>query len=457
MMQWLIDNWLKVAIPTLIFLASYVVGLWLRRVVYDTFARWTAEAKWEGSQLVVRITRRPFFYWFLLLGIGIALQVSALPPVAKETAEKTVASLFTLSLGWVAILLTEQLLKLYLPKVQVPQPTIALIVNIARGAIIVVALLIVLDIWGAPTTPLLLLIVMAVLVAALALRDTAPNFFASFQLSATQQIKVGDYIKIETGEEGYVTEIGWNNSRIKALDESIVIIPNSRLVKNTVINYGHPLKKAQEAFRFISRTHLTELTGLKAKNLPELASILKDVPDAVIYYHTHHFLEEHHYLSPEPANDFALWVDDALGDEVLGERLASVDTFSFPSLKALRERLTSIIEEYLAQKTNHREAIEGREFYFLKSVSVILPTPYVAYDLREFVEALHRISLGSLYFHIFESRLRLSRGRNDFSIWLQDSLGETELGEEIARLDPYTYTLEGLRSTLIQLIEKRIK
>ena len=93
----------------------------------------------------------------------------------------------------------------------------------------------------------------------------------------------------------------------------------------------------------------------------------------------------------------------------------------------------------------------------MKSVSVILPTPYVAHDLREFVETLRKISLGSLYFHIFESRLRLGRGLNDFSDLDAGQPGEDELGEEIARLDPYTYTLEGLRSALIQLIEKRIK
>ena len=81
----------------------------------------------------------------------------------------------------------------------------------------------------------------------------------------------------------------------------------------------------------------------------------------------------------------------------------------------------------------------------------------MAHDLREFVESLRKISLGALYFHMFESRLRLGRGLNDFTIWLKDSLGETELGDQIARLDPYTYTLEGLRTSLIQLIEKRIK
>jgi len=457
MIGWLADNWLKIAIPVLTFLATYVVGLWLRGVVNNAFERWTARTRWEGSRLVVAIVRRPFLYWVLLLGVCIAIQVSVLPPEVKSITARVAGGLFVLSLGWVIIVLSERLLKLYLPKIKALQATTALSINVVRITIIVVVALIVLDIWGLPTTPLLLLIAVAVVAAALALRNVVPNLFAGFQLSATQQIKVGDYIKLETGEEGYVTEISWSTTRIKGLDESTVIVPNSRLLQQAVINYGHPLKKAKEPFHFVSRTHLTELTGLKAKNLRELVEVLKRVSDAIIYYHTHHFLEQHHYLTPEPSNDFAIWVGDALGDEVLGERLASVDTFAFPNLGALRERLVAIIEEYLSSGSNFREAMAGREFHFMKSVSVILPTTYVVHDLREFVEALRKISLGSLYFHVFESRLRLGRGLNDFSIWLQDSLGETELGEEISRLDPYTYTLEGLRSALIQLIEKRIK
>lgn len=457
MIEWLIDNWLKIAIPLIAFLATYVVGLWLRRVVNSSFERWKLRTRWEGSRLVMTRVRRSFLFWFILLGVTIAIQVSALSPEVKSIITKAMGSLFVLSLGWLAITLSEQLLMIYLPRLKAPRPTITLAKNVIRITIIVIGALIILEIWGMPTSPLLVLIAVAVLAAALALRNAAPNLFAGLQLSASQQVKLGDYIKLETGEEGYVTEVSWDNTRIKALDESIVIIPNSRLLQHTVINYGHPLKRAKEPFSFYSRMNITELTGLKAKNLRELIDIMKKMPDSVTYYHTHHFLEEHHYLTPEPSNDFAVWVSDALGEEVLGERLASVNTFEFPSLGALRDRLVGIIEEHLSKGANGREAMAGRDFYFMKSLSVVLPTTYKVHDLREFIETLRKISLGSLYFHVFESRLRLGKGLNDFTTWLRDSLGEEELGEEVARLDPYTYTLEGLRSTLIQLIEKRIK
>ncbi len=457
MVQWLAENWVKIAIPVVTFLATYIVGLWARKALNNAFERWTARTKWGGSQLVVEAVRRPFLLWFLLLGVALTFQVSTLPVEVKSIAAKATGSLFILSLGWLVVTLSEHLLKMYFPRIKAPQPAVALAVNIVRITFSIIGTLILLDVWGLPTTPLLLLIAVVVLGSAMALRNIAPDLFAGFQLGASQQIRAGDYIKLETGEEGYVADIGWNSTRIKAVDESIVIVPNSRLLGNTVINYGRPLKKAKIPFNFYSRTQLTELTGLKAKSLRELADILKNAPDPVVYYHTHSFLERHHYLTPEPSNDFAVWVSNALGDEVLGERMTSVNAFEFPNLGALKERLVGIIEEYLATQPNMREAMPGEEFHFMKSVSVILPIPYVVSDLREFVETLRKISLGSLYFHIFESRLRLGRGLNDFSVWMRDSLEEPELAVEIEKLDPYTYTLEGLRLALIQLIEKRIK
>jgi small-conductance mechanosensitive channel len=454
---WLTKNWLYIVIPLVIFLATYVVGLWVRRIVYRAFNRWAAVWKWEGSQLIIQTTRTPFIYWFLILGTFIAIQVSKLDSSAKILADKILASLFVFSLTWVVISLITKILKLYIEKVPRMQSSEPLIVNVVKIAIAVVGALMLLDVWGAPTTPIILLLAAVILIVALAFRDVLANLFSGFQLAQGEQIKVGDFVKLESGESGYVTDVTWRNTQIRALDGNLILVPNNRLVQSTVINYGRPLRKATRPFRFYTRLYLKEVTGLKANNLVELANMLKKVPDSVIYYHTHHFLEEYHYLTPEPANDFALWVSDELGDEVLGEKLASIDTFDFPTIGALRARIEGVIRDYVSKKPDGRTAREGREFHFIKSVSFIMPTPYVAHDLREFIEVLRQVSIDSLSYHIFEARLRLKKGVNDFAIWIEECLGDKDLAEKLAYLDPYNYTLEGLRSTIIQVIEKRIK
>jgi hypothetical protein len=216
--------------------------------------------------------------------------------------------------------------------------------------------------------------------------------------------------------------------------------------------------KAKEPFRFVTRLHLTELTGLKAGNLEKMVAVLEKVPGACIYHHTHRFLQQHQYLSPEPPNDFAYWVANILGEEELGERLASIDVVQFTSIRSLREKIIQTIEVYLKAhpQASKRFAEAGDEFYFIKSVSFIIPTKYQAADLAEFVSILKKITLDSIYFHIFESRIRLGRKENDFSNWFEHSLQDKVLADKIARLDPYTYTMEDLRGAIVRILEKRI-
>lgn len=218
------------------------------------------------------------------------------------------------------------------------------------------------------------------------------------------------------------------------------------------------LKKAEEPFRFYTRLNLSELTGLKASNLEELLACLKEVPDSSIYHHTHRFLQQHQYLSPEPPNDFAYWVNNVLGEKELGENLASIDTIEFSTISDLREELIAVTKDYLKENPSARSKFANRDeaFYFIKSISFVFPTNYIVYDLTEFLDALKKITMDSLYFHIFESRLRLAKGTNDFSNWIGQSLGDAKLAGDISRLDPYTYTMDELKNKVIRLIERRL-
>ncbi len=218
------------------------------------------------------------------------------------------------------------------------------------------------------------------------------------------------------------------------------------------------VERAPESFRFYTRLHLQELTGIRAGNLNELIENLKTVPGSVIYHHTHHFLQQHQYLCPEPPNDFAYWVMESLNEVALGEKLASINTHEYATIRALREKIIGTIETHVAKSKNRpKEANEGDEFHFIKSISFVLPTAYEVWNLREFVAHLKNVGIHSIYFHMFEAKLRLEKGMNDFSLWFENSLKEKDLATRIERLDPYTHTMEGLRDKIIGLINSRLK
>jgi hypothetical protein len=206
-------------------------------------------------------------------------------------------------------------------------------------------------------------------------------------------------------------------------------------------------------FQFRTKVDQTILLGKMARNIPTLLENLRTVPDSSVYYHTHRFLQQHHYLSPEPPNDFAYWVTEVLNDQILGEQLSSVDTVQFRNIGDLRGKFVSLMETRVAGGEPLGDCPKGQEFHFMAAHTFVLPTSYEAHSLKEFGELLGLVSVNSLYYHMFDAKLRLERDENDFSRWFE-GIGQADLAREVRNLDPYTYTLEGLRKRIMVLVKK---
>ena len=215
--------------------------------------------------------------------------------------------------------------------------------------------------------------------------------------------------------------------------------------------------KAGEPFKFCTRLTLTEVTGRKAYNIGELLEGIKAADDAVIYHHTHRFIKQSHHLVPEGANDFAYWVANTVQADRLGEELTSIDIVRYDSLAALRDAFVGLLERHLAENPGPmRTVAPGREFHFMRAIRFSLPTSCAAVDYPGFIECLRNVSVSSLYLHVFEARLRPPYGVDDFSHWFRTNFNDEVVGREISRLDPYSYTLEGLRQRIIRIIEQRL-
>jgi hypothetical protein len=194
------------------------------------------------------------------------------------------------------------------------------------------------------------------------------------------------------------------------------------------------------------------LLGRKATDLPSLLEGVREIPDSSIYHHMHRFLFQHQYLSPEPPNDFSYWLREVLNEDAMAERLSSIDMMQFDSIDALRRELIQKFEECAAGSTRRVGCPVGEEFHFMACKTFVLPTHTTAASLGEFAGALSTVSISSLFFHMFDARLRVGHGQNDFSRWFDDQ-GWSHLAESVRNLDPYTYTMDGLRKRLLVLIK----
>lgn len=104
----------------------------------------------------------------------------------------------------------------------------------------ITAAILILDQLGYKITWLLTSLGIGGLAVALGLQDSLTNFFSGFYLMIDKPVKFGDFIRLETGQEGFIEQVGWRSTRIRATANNTIVIPNAKLAQSIIINYHLP-------------------------------------------------------------------------------------------------------------------------------------------------------------------------------------------------------------------------
>ena len=147
----------------------------------------------------------------------------------------------------------------------------------ASGLILVFRLL------GIEIAPILTALGVGGLAVALALQDTLSNLFSGLHILAAGQLKPGDYIRLDSGEEGYVVDINWRNTEIKTLLENIIIVPNSKIASAVTTNFFTVQKNLY--FHIIIGVHYdSDLEVVESITLEEAEKLAKENPSIPAHF-----------------------------------------------------------------------------------------------------------------------------------------------------------------------------
>jgi small-conductance mechanosensitive channel len=182
----------------------------------------------------------PSLYWCIAAGIYIGVAVSEVPARYAFYFNKAIHVILVLSMSIVASHIVGAAFGAQVQRLDIPIPTTALVSAVLRGSIVVIGILVILGLLGISIAPLLTALGVGGLAVALALQDTLANLFAGFHILIEKSIRVGDFIKLESGQEGYVDDITWRTTRVRTLSSSMVMIPNKKLAQSVVVNYSLP-------------------------------------------------------------------------------------------------------------------------------------------------------------------------------------------------------------------------
>jgi hypothetical protein len=195
-------------------------------------------------------------------------------------------------------------------------------------------------------------------------------------------------------------------------------------------------------------------TGRVCVNLRELLDAIQTVPQEVLEHHMMRCALEDHFELHEFPNDLARWCWDALGDHVLGEQVGLVDPYTQTSTESLRTVLVNIFEERLWGLDRVPWCRAGMELHLIASRLIAFDTGERIYSPAALQEAIGRMPLRTLFYHVHEARRRSMGRTDDFSLWLEQTGAYPPLVERLRAIDFYFLNLSQLRQALLEAFQQ---
>jgi small-conductance mechanosensitive channel len=240
---------------------------------------------------VVKSIRRPliailFFqclYWLLHYFIESAPSNAIWPSLLGQT--NTIVVICTIFLGSISLVsLSRVLFNTYLDRMTEKDLGSAKILPTLRRlttiVVYVLAVMLSFDYMGIAISPILAGFGIGGLALALAVQPTLSNFFAGTYLVSGNVITPGDFVELENGFRGYVTEIGWRSTRLRTPFNNSVVIPNSRLSDSMITNYNNPDAPIGVLIE-CGVSYDSDLNFVERIALEVAQSVVQDLPEAI--------------------------------------------------------------------------------------------------------------------------------------------------------------------------------
>ncbi len=233
-----ISPWISV--PA-VFIAWAFIMTAVKKIAFAMVRKFAARTTTQLDDILLDALDFPL--QLLIYATGILL-VQNLVPAGQVDISKYLMDGFKIVGILAAVLFVDKFLRglidLYAVKVEILKTSGGIAQGVIRVVVLVLGGLVLLDSFGVSITPIIASLGIGSLAVALALQPTLENFFSGIQIIADKPIQVGQFIKLESGEEGTVVKIGWRSTWICQPNNNTVIIPNKALVGSRVMNYFYP-------------------------------------------------------------------------------------------------------------------------------------------------------------------------------------------------------------------------
>lgn len=224
-------------------LAAGILAALLLRMLLRWLGRYAERTTWRGDDVLVDALR--MIAPWAAVAAGVALAAAALPltRTVQHNVNRTLTVVVILAATVSAARVVAGLVRSVTQSRSGVAGSATIFMNITRILVLAIGCLVCLQTLGISIAPLLTALGVGGLAVALALQDTLANLFAGIHILASKTVQPGDYIRLSSGEEGYVEDINWRQTTVRALSNNLVVIPNGQLATTNMTNFMRPEQK----------------------------------------------------------------------------------------------------------------------------------------------------------------------------------------------------------------------
>jgi small-conductance mechanosensitive channel len=271
---------------------AYAVGHVLNTFV-SRLVRLAARTESQWDDIVIEEIKRRLPFWSLLVGAWYALGHWDIEGTSTYTLlRNAIVVIAGLSVTWTVATIVSRLIRAYSTGLSASAvPVSGLTQNVAKFLVMTLGILAVLNSLGVSIAPMLAALGVGGIAVALALQDPLSNLFAGLFTSMSGQLRIGDFIELEDGKAGYIVDIDWRSTRVRLLQNNVVIVPNNRLAQSIVTNYHLPELEMAVLVQ-VGVDYASDLGHVERVTIEVARDVLKTVQggivdfDPFIRYHT---------------------------------------------------------------------------------------------------------------------------------------------------------------------------
>jgi len=241
-----LDPWVRWAISGGIFLLFLGIAFASRFILTQLTVLIAHRTKTSLDDLIINALRTPLFLGFIVLGIWLA--VVQVPELDKhqDIAHKVAVVLYIGIAAMAVARIIDALMSWYGSEIatrthtDIDDKLLPVFKRVEKVIVYSIAFMIILDRLNVNISPLIAGLGIGGLAVALALQPTLVNFLAGTYVTTDAVIRKDHYIVLDSGQEGYVEEIGWRITKIRSWDGNLIVLPNSRLAEAIVTDFEVP-------------------------------------------------------------------------------------------------------------------------------------------------------------------------------------------------------------------------